>query len=175
MFSLIEFGLTSCAGGFGISRSRGPEYPSCQTLASDPDPSSHTWARRSYMPTGDAANATEVVSNLDVLLTGGRLSPHDRNVIEQAFQDTKDRCNAEVLFEPAIDEASLSERCTRAGLVVVEQLVSMTSDFQTTAGKQGPANPVKIPEVVQNPSHGRPYKATVYLFLAGGADSFNIL
>ena len=155
MFSLIEHGLTSCAGGFGLASSRGPEYPSCQPLASDPDPEFHTWARLMFAPTGNATNGTEVVSDLDLLLTGGRLSLCDRDVIERAFRDTQDRCNAEVLLEPATDELVLFETCSRAALVVAEQLVSMTSEFQTTAGKQGPIKP-GIPEVVQHPSQGRP-------------------
>lgn len=109
----------------------------------------------------NGSNAAEVVAELDVVLTGGRLSRHSRDVIEHAF----DASLRTVGHEPG-------------ALKIAEQLILASPEFQLTGGNPTPTEPGPLP-VRARPQRGtgapEPYKAIVYLFLAGGADSYNML
>jgi len=109
----------------------------------------------------NGSNAAEVVAELDVVLTGGRLSRHSRDVIEHAF----DASLRTVGHEPG-------------ALKIAEQLVLASPEFQLTGGNPTPTEPGPLP-VRTRPLRGSrapdPYKAIVYLFLGGGADSYNML
>ena len=109
----------------------------------------------------NGSSASEVVAELDVVLTGGRLGHHSRDVIEHAF------------------DASLSTVGHEPGaLKIAEQLILAAPEFQLTGGNPAPIDPAPLPFRAR-PQAGsgtpEPYKAIVYLFLAGGADSYNML
>ena len=105
-------------------------------------------------------NAAEVVEELNVLLTGGRLSAHSQARIEAAFNETVD-----------------TQAVYSAAMRVAQRLVVASPEFQLRGGNPMPAEPLPLP-VPPRPHSStarRPYKAIVYLFLHGGADSFNML
>ena len=103
------------------------------------------WATRLEITTtaGD-----DVVDELDVLLTGGRLSPEARDVIADAY-----------------DAGETSETRLRAAL----NLFTLTPEFQATCeGEPGePAAPPPPP-----PPSNRDFKAAIMLFFHGGMDSY---
>ena len=106
------------------------------------------------------SNAAEVVTELDVLLTGGRLGAETRGVIEAAFT------------------ASMSDGYQSAALRVAEQLMVVAPEFQITGGNPSTDDPVSLPKrtrPVTPAEQRRPYKAVVYFYMSGGADSFNML
>jgi len=106
------------------------------------------WATRLEITTtaGD-----DVVDELDVLLTGGRLSPEARDVIADAY-----------------DAGETSETRLRAAL----NLFTLTPEFQATCeGEPGePAAPPPPP-----PPSNRDFKAAIMLFFHGGMDSHTTL
>ena len=76
------------------------------------------------------------------------------------------------------DDNSDSERavCDRAGLAASEQIVAMMPEFSSSAGGQTTtAAAERVATGARQPGQQRPYKAVVYIFLAGGVDSFNLL
>ena len=96
---------------------------------------------------------TEMVSEVSLLLTAGRLSQDNKDIIEAA-------CSSEPDYHAQY-------RC-------IQQLVVFSSEFHSTntMKKSGEARP----EVAAPPSNStEPYKAIVYLYLAGGTDSYHML
>jgi len=92
------------------------------------------------------------ISELDLLLTGGRLSPKAKQVARTMY-----------------DKALPSERIRAAQLAIV-----MSAEFNTL----GMPLPLDDPRVAVPPVEleaPRSYKAVVLVFLAGGADTFNLL
>ena len=110
--------------------------------------------------TADADSAADVVDELNVILTGGRLGSHSRSVIEAAFNET--------LLATGIP----SEALRRA-----EKLALISPEFQLTGSAPEPPEPVPLAPRPQRAPSGEqlPYKALVYFYFAGGADSFNML
>ena len=78
--SLARDGLSSCSQGFGRA---------CADKRLQESDTSVDWSdgRLSFTPT-DAGSAAAVVSELDLLLTAGRLNPGTTAVITQAYQRT---------------------------------------------------------------------------------------
>jgi len=93
-----------------------------------------------------------VISELDLLLTGGRLSPVSRAVVQRAY-----------------DNAFEGEKVQAA-----QQAVVMTAEFNTL-GAPLPVGGTRPPTVPEHTGVRRPYMAAIMLFLAGGADTFNLL
>ena len=94
-----------------------------------------------------------MVSEVSLLLTAGRLSEDNKDIIEAA-------CSSEPDYDAQY-------RC-------IQQLVVFSSEFHSTntMKKSGEARP----EVTAPPSNSaEPYKAIVYLYLAGGTDSYHML
>jgi len=92
------------------------------------------------------------INELDLLLTGGRLSPQAKQVVRTMYA-----------------KAMPSERLRAAQLAI-----AMSAEFNT----QGMPLPLDDPRVAVPPKglpNPRSYKAVVLVFLAGGADTFNML
>ena len=103
----------------------------------------------------DLTNATAVVSELDLLLTGGRLNTHAHSLIAADYR------------------AKLSTSTAAEALQAAQELFLFTAEFHTTnlLNRRNLPRP-DIPDI---PSQGRAYKAIVYIFLDGGADTYNLL
>ena len=104
----------------------------------------------------DPTNATNVIDELDLLLTGGRLNSRSRDIIIDRYAST---------LSGASDPLAAIQRA--------QELFLFTAEFHATNLLQRRTVPrVALPEI---PSRGRAYKAIVYIFLDGGADTFNLL
>jgi uncharacterized protein (DUF1501 family) len=130
--SLIDYGVSDCNGGFG------PSHPS----------GNNDCTHGSYS-LGELASVTESLTELDLLLTGGRLTTSD--IVKNAY-----------------DTAADGDRFKAAQRVVV-----MTPEFHTI-GNPLLVGPRPVQTVAPVTSSGD-YKATVMLFLQGGADTFNLI
>ena len=109
-----------------------------------------------FTPTADATDASAVVGELDLLLTAGRLNSRSRSYIISRY--------AEKLAQEGATEA----------LRHAQELFTFTSEFHAT-NLHEPQDHVLRTFRPPTPSQGRPYKALVYVFLNGGADSWNLL
>ena len=118
-------------------------------------------AVRTYMGNGRTNYAVEdpwdvsgVTGELDLLLTGGRLSKHARGIIEARYQSKMAVSAAEALRW-------------------AQELFLFTAEFHSTNlnGVRYVPRAVALP----TPSQGRPYRAVVYLYLNGGADTYNLI
>ena len=145
MLSYIKYGLNDCYGGFGRDVSH-----SCD-IGNTPDHDGNN----TYAPNG-AYTAKEIVDELAMLLTAGRLSDSSRALIEESY-------NTAITAGKGSLEAMLN----------VQQLIATTPEFhangltsKTGAPRSEPAQ--KIPT-------NKPYKAVVYVMLSGGYDSYNLL
>ena len=248
--SLVRFGLSSCSGGFATSaqdkkhgsrycdRPAQPEWDRTGALdASSSD------GRLTFTPSaGENASASQIVAELDLLLTAGRLSQTSRSILEYEHDaalngtvneyrnatfrtcahwkahnlTTLEECSAAAAalgyISPtaADDEKSdqgyrprgcyfkkygstlyfnaagtnrgacqggyiclCSVRSAEHALQRTTQLLLATAEFHATNAPQPTATPRPPPPSVV--SAGRPYKAILILFLAGGADSWNLL
>jgi uncharacterized protein (DUF1501 family) len=150
MSSLSRYDLTDCGWGFGQN------YPSNQNCSTTPQ--SSAIARMNYAPNA-GASSVEIINELDLLLTSGRLDETARSLL--------------VTEHSAILQAGGD---ANTALRHVLQLITVAPEFHTTnintrTNTQRPAPPA----TVTTPASSEKYKAVVYLFLAGAADSFNIL
>ena len=152
LVSLVDYGLSSCWDGFGRScahRHLRRDYPSVE------------WSngRLEFVPQDE--NASAVVSELDLLLTAGRLNANATAVITHAFHKSYHRDGA------------------AAALQVAQKLFFATPEFHATnlytlSGgarlRRGTAALSATPVVQPHR-----FKAVVVLFMDGGCDSFNLL
>ena len=101
------------------------------------------------------ANITEVVDELDLLLTGGRLNSHSKGVVAARYTEILQRSSSLTALRAA------------------EELFLFTPEFHSTNMNTRREVPRAI--APETPSQGRGYKAIVYLYLNGGADTYNLL
>jgi uncharacterized protein (DUF1501 family) len=117
-----------------------------------------TWANgkiaRRWSPE-QPSDAASVVNELDLLLTGGRLSSHSKAVITARYQTL------------------LETETSAAALKGAQELFLFTAEFHATNLLQERFVPRAA--LAETPSQGRAYKAVVYIFLDGGADTYNLL
>ena len=159
MFSLINNGLTSCMSGFGTSKAQ--RTCSCGSAA-DCKRRETASGELTFTPTStDAAGA---VSELDMLLTGGRLNARSREIIEREYNDAL-----------ALEQSDLqgASGLPIDGVRRAMQLIVGAAEFHSTQANVLKSQERPPPTVV--PSQDRPYKATVVIYLKGGADTFNLL
>jgi len=146
MLSYIKYGMNRCYSGFGAGAPK--------RLCKIGDTPFHD-GNNTYIP-DPTFSPKQIVDELATLLTSGRLSESSRAMAEQVYLDT------------------LAEgRSTLEAAVNTQQLIVTTPEFhanglsaKTGASRQGIPKP--------DPS-GKPYKALVYVMLAGGCDSYNML
>jgi len=148
MSSLVRNGLTDCDRGIGstVQGSRCTGDLDEVRRAAD--------GALTFQPHG--ASSSEVVAELDLLLTGGRLSVNSRRVIVKAY-------DAALATTGSRDEA----------LRAAQELFLIAPEFHATNDNALRDAPRAEDTAAQ--SLGRPYKAIVYVMLQGGCDSFNVL
>ena len=148
MLSLIDNGLSSCLGGFGRQCSHWKlrrDYPDVE------------WSDGQVTFAPAQSSAAEVVSELDLLLTGGRLN-----------------VNATAVITSRYEEELASSGDAQSALQLAQQLMVAAPEFHATN-----LNP---PAEAPRPSSGKGsaggagnFKAIVVMYFGGGADSYNIL
>ena len=147
--ALVQDGLSSCNKGFGLA---------CADEQLRVNFPSANWSdgRLEYRPQDESASA--VVSELDLLLTAGRLNPNATEVIMQAYQSSYDKDGA------------------TAALRMAQQLFLATPEFRATNLHvlTGLDRPPATQSTTPLPQPHR-FKAVVVLFMNGGCDSFNLL
>jgi hypothetical protein len=165
LISLIKYGVTSCYGGFGYRNIDKDGWNSDRCVIGD----SRNYGELTYNATAfDLVSASDVVDDLATLLTAGRLSSSNRNVIAAAFDETVNRlATIESAVRPS-PKAAFFEAVVNA-----QQLIAVTPEFHTTntPSKTGSTRTLEA----QRDPPTEPYKSVVLLFLSGGADSFNML
>ena len=156
MVSTVKFGVSNCFDGFVRNNDR----PDCDGLRFDRVPKqAKAHARLAWTPSSPAASKEDIVDELDILLTAGRLEQSTREVLleayDHAFRLSKDgvrRVNA---------------------IMAVQQLLIGSPEFQVT-------NRVQRFEGTRRPTAPKrngtaPFKAVVVMFLNGGMDAYNLI
>lgn len=100
------------------------------------------------------ANAATVSAELDTLLTGGRMSGLARTKVAEAFASQVGDINK---------------------LKAAMQVAVLTPEFHTQGGASRPLKGLRNGSSSGGASSAKPYKAVVLLFLAGGADTWNMV
>ncbi|KAL3923785.1 MAG: hypothetical protein SGILL_001448 [Bacillariaceae sp.] len=165
MISLIKYGVNDCYGGFGYRPVDRDGWASDRCVIGD----SWNYGELSYDATAlNLANANDVVDDLATLLTAGRLSQSSRNVIAAAFDETLDSlATIEETVRPTPEGAFFE------AVVNAQQLIAVSPEFHTTniPSRTGSSRTLEAPRDAPT----EPYKSVVLLFLAGGADSYNMI
>jgi len=150
MSSMIHHGLTSCDEGFGSLSQGSNRCSGDETEVRNAADGLLTYAA------ANGASTAATIDQLDLLLTGGRLSRHSRELISTAHA-------------ARLRETHSQERAMRVAL----DLFLLSSEFTATN-----ANMLRVgarPQAGVVVAQGRPYRAIVFVFLQGGADSYNLL
>lgn len=166
VLGLVKFGLSRCFNGIGTGTSYQSAW-NCGDISvanMNFDPVSNALYFLSVNETRfpGAQTAADIVNELDILLTGGRSSSESLSIIETVFNYTHTITGN-----------------TTAALRMVQGAFALAPEFQIVGGnaRKGQYRPVNVNNNsgVSEPGDNRPYKAIVYLFMNGGADSFNFL
>jgi uncharacterized protein (DUF1501 family) len=155
--SLIRNGLQDCDEGFSQYVEGRKSCGRLQNWRSSSwiPPTKSGAAPLMYAPDADATTA-EIISELDLLLTDGRLNAHSRAIIEAAYDKQK-----AAYGEPQ-------------ALQLAQQLLIISPEFHTSA-KNDLVRPRPAPKAPAAKTNPLPYKAIVFLWLAGGCDSYSLL
>ena len=146
VFSLVDLGLSDCYGGFGDRT-----VWNCRTYYSaGVDKSDYSRGFLTFSPSSTVAS--QVVDELALLLTDGRLSSSSRNIMIEAYNG-----------------ASTSIE----GLRLAQKLIVTAPEYHSTG--LFTSLDESRPEIEDPIPSEREYRAVVYLYLAGGLDSFNML
>jgi uncharacterized protein (DUF1501 family) len=179
--SLIRFGLGNCDGGLartgaGIGDSGKIDDSDCHKFYGYELGSGRRKRGKGELPTPtyiedtslgmlkyspaseDPADAAAIVKELDQVLTGGRLDPHQLSVITAAYSAKYTETG----------DASAALKAAQLLLVVTPEFHSSAPNNLTTTTR--PADATKVDKAAP-----RPYKAIIYMWLGGGMDSYNML
>ena len=160
MQSLFFNGLTSCNVGFGSATQQRNCNHCNGKSASTAD---------GVLGFAPQSNSTaDVVSELDLLLTGGRLNPQSAAIIRRehaAMLATVDYCTQNNALRTATPQQN--------ALHVAQTLFMATVEFHSTNAATVHSTARTPASIVQ--ASGQPYKAIVVVFMNGGCDSFNVL
>jgi len=140
--SLIDNGFTPCS------------FADTNTWADCRYPQRYLRGTLDYTP-DDITKPADVVNELDLLLTGKRLSASFKDHIIQRYN------------------ATMIASSPQAALKLAQKLILLSPEYHVSnAHKTQPTEEREaIPEI---PSQGRPYKAIVIVIEEGGVDSFNL-
>ena len=147
IISLVDLGLTKCYGGFGQQTKWDP------CVIADPshyNPSAESEGILTFIPS--SSDPIVIVDELALLLTSGRLSRESRKTIISIIANENNFTNRIRLAQKLI-AASQTFHTTS----LVQPLLSNKPEFQ-----------LPLPS-------GKPYKAVIFVNLAGGLDSYNML
>lgn len=156
-FSFVNYGLAFADGGFGPPLGKLPlvgDYSSSMGFITFPyETASTTLVGEEILY--DPSAVSVKIDELSTLITAGRLSAENKQVLMNAHASFNEKSGIE-----AADRVLL-------------KLLMATPEFQTsnTIRQTGNKRSITPPAVKSS----KPYKAIVYINLAGGADSFNIL
>ncbi len=139
IFSLIDIGMSSCFGGLGDTTT-----VICNDLDKDKDPLEHSHGIITYSPT--SFDVTEIIDELALLLTAGRLNKQSRALITSAYT------------KKAEDEDEVQ------ALRLAQKLIVSSPEFQSTAFFYGNSQ-MRPDPIVPDPT-GHEYKAIVFLNLS---------
>ncbi|VEU38256.1 unnamed protein product [Pseudo-nitzschia multistriata] len=153
--SHLKYGPSNCYSGMGISGRIATGWTNKCEIGNN----IYNQGNNKYLPSAyglNEASASEVIDDLAMLLTSGRLSPENRGIMKEVFDHTLASGKGE--FEAMIN---------------VQQLMVLSPEFHTTGlvQKTGKKRPLPTKPDATN----IPYKAVIYLMLGGGMDSFNVL
>ena len=156
--SLIRNGLVDCDFGFSIHVEGQKPCIKIQDWTNTKKWVPQTESGASpliYTPSSNSATTVEIVSELDLLLTAGRLNARSLRIIESAYDKEK----AAYGDLPA--------------LMLAQQLLITTPEFHTSAkndlvAARSSARGTRTRDPLQ-------YKAIVFFYLGGGCDSFSML
>lgn len=149
VFQTVKFGVSLCYGGFGRFNF-GAVCPKTEGVITNDAFGELTYTAES------SATADDVLDELSLLMTASRLSETNRRIIKDAFQSTYDSGDKE------------------KGIRIAQQLLFTTPEFHTTnlAHTSGTARHVSSYSDDPPPNS---YKAVVFFYMDGGADTFNML
>lgn len=144
--SLLKYGLDSAYDGFGIGRSKDEDLRQVgdTTLSR---------GRLTYAPSS-IANSEDIVDELIILLTAGRLFAKRTRLVEIY----------ELLTRKSLDDAFIN----------LQQIIVTTPEFHSNAISHHSKSKIPTAKSKLSAKTGD-YKAVVYLFLDGGFDSYNML
>lgn len=149
LLSMIQWGLSDCFGGFGLETD-------CRWIDDyhvDDVDEIRSLGSGHLTRTPSGASAVEVIDELSVLMTAGRLSPESKSSLA------------------AIIEGEINPT---AAFVHAQQLIALSPEFHATGQVHRTGNERPAPPIVE-PGETQPYRAVVYMLLDGGVDSFNML
>ena len=115
------------------------------------------------------APAADVVADIDLLLTGGKLSQGNRAILEQAYTNALTDTDA---WRPGGDISALQAILQLYSAVPEYHITNNLVDSKTSSTQDRPIPDIILPE---NPPPVEGYKAIVYLFMAGACDSYSLL
>jgi hypothetical protein len=152
LYALVRFGLSACSGGIGIRWNRAL-YDPCGNYSDGLY--ANTAAYLSYSPSEDQS-ASYIVDELSLLLASGRLSPENRDIIEEQFSLSH-------------DANGMMEALQVATVLTMSAPEFHTFNTVSMSGAARDATPSKPKD------ESVPYKAIVHVNLFGGMDSMNML
>jgi hypothetical protein len=116
------------------------------------DPKKYSRGTLSFVPQSDTAK--EVVDEMTLLLTAGRVTDSTRTILEEAYTE-------------------LAGSSKTKALKMVMKLILMMPEFHATNVFKSIPESRTEPPLLSDPTND--YKAIVYVNLDGGLDSFNVL
>jgi len=145
LYSLITNGMSECENGYGD----GPWTSFIMRNCYLPD------GGLRFSPASDPSSPEEVVNELATLVTSGRLSQANRELIVQQYNNSFNADDADTALQ------------------VAQHLLISSPEFHST----NPVRPSGQPRIARSQSGtvDEPYKAIVYAYLFGGMDSFYML
>ena len=156
LLSLFKYGSSRCGDSFFRTSTETKTSSINVCVIGD---NSTNFGNNKYSPSDYDLNprsADEVVDDLATLLTSGRLSPENRQIIKGAFEETLTSGKTEL-----------------EALVNAQQLIALSPEFHSNSLVRKTNQPRTVPE--QQDATNVQYKAVIHLMLAGGMDSFNVL
>lgn len=151
IFGLVKFGLKGCyADSLADYRVGLPWKMSCN----EEGDTSTAPARSTYWPPS-TASIDDILDDLSMLLTSGRLTPKNRAVIKS-------------VIEPEFNTGNVAKTIRMA-----QQLLFASPEFHSTSVTRNSNDVRELTGYTHPPA--APYKAVVLLMLLGGADSWNLL
>jgi len=160
--SLSIYGIQDCEDGFG---SRFARYSIVDTpsdwiqchIAPETTPHQLQW-----VPPNTATSPADIIAEMDLLLTGGRMSQANKDIITQAYTDKEAQRGQDHAVEFALAHFAVAPE------------FQITNRIYTTESERT-ERVVAVPELIPNPPPVTDYKAIVYLYFQGGLDSYSML
>jgi len=151
IFGLVKFGLKKCYKDSLEGYRVGLPW---SMLCNEEGDTETAPAHSTYWPPS-TASVDDIIDDLSMLLTSGRLTPKNRAVIKS-------------VVEPEFNTGNVAKSIRMA-----QQLLFATPEFHSTSVTRN-SNEVRELSGYTHPP-AAPYKAVVLLMMLGGADSWNLL